>query len=107
MTMPKHTTEGLRLAKLFHDTYERLAPEFGYETRPDTKEFDPESKNGKLMIAVCSEVVTAQQLALLDKVDGLIDEHDPSQGSASKAYWGNTLRQAMTALRSEIKEGTE
>ncbi len=41
----------------FHETYERLAPEFGYETRPDTKAFDPESANGKLMIAVCGEVL--------------------------------------------------
>ena len=46
----------LELAILFHETYERLAPEFGYETREDTKQFDPDSKNGKLMIAVCGEV---------------------------------------------------
>lgn len=42
-------------ARLFHDTYERLAPSFGYETRADTKAFDPNSANGKLMIAVCAE----------------------------------------------------
>lgn len=46
------------IAKMFHDTYERLAPEFGYETREDTKEFDPESANGKLMIAVVDEVIS-------------------------------------------------
>jgi hypothetical protein len=45
------------LARLFHEVYERRAPEFGYETRPDTKEFDPHSRNGRLMIAVCAEVV--------------------------------------------------
>jgi len=45
------------LAILFHETYERLAPEFGYETREDTKEFDENSKNGKLMIAVCDEIL--------------------------------------------------
>ncbi len=44
-------------AKLFHDTYERLAPDFGYETREDTKEFDPESPNGKLMTAVVGEIM--------------------------------------------------
>lgn len=49
----------LRAAMLFHDTYERLAPSFGYETRPDTKAFDPESPNGRLMIAVCGEVLAA------------------------------------------------
>ena len=47
----------LDLATLFHKTYERLAPSFGYETRPETCEFNPESNNGKLMIAVCTEIL--------------------------------------------------
>ena len=47
------------LARLFHATYERLAPEYGYETRPDTKDFDPESKNGRLMVRVCAEISNA------------------------------------------------
>ena len=49
----------LELAIKFHDTYERLAPQFGYETRKDTKIFDPDSANGKLMIAVCGELLSA------------------------------------------------
>jgi hypothetical protein len=47
----------LDLAKLFHETYERLAPSFGYTTRPETREFDPESPNGRLMVAVCGEIL--------------------------------------------------
>jgi hypothetical protein len=47
------------LARFFHDTYERLAPAFGYSTREDTKNFDPESLNGRLMIAVCEEILAA------------------------------------------------
>ncbi len=47
---------GLETAKKFHEVYERLAPMFGYKTRTDTKEFDPDSPNGRLMIAVCTEV---------------------------------------------------
>jgi hypothetical protein len=47
----------LELAILFHETYERLAPSFGYETRTDTRVFDLESKNGKLMVAVCGELL--------------------------------------------------
>jgi len=47
----------LELAVLFHQTYERLAPSFGYETRTDTRQFDPESKNGRLMVAVCGEIL--------------------------------------------------
>ena len=45
------------LARAFHDAYERLAPDFGYETRDDTKQFDPESPNGLLMMAVVKEVM--------------------------------------------------
>jgi hypothetical protein len=45
------------IAIRFHETYERLAPDYGYETRKDTREFDPDSANGKLMIAVCNEVM--------------------------------------------------
>lgn len=48
--------DALKLAQKFHEVYERLAPSFGYETRIDTKIFDPGSKNGKLMVAVCQVV---------------------------------------------------
>lgn len=46
-----------QLARNFHETYEALAPSFGYETRPETREFDPLSANGKLMIAVCAVIL--------------------------------------------------
>lgn len=42
-----------QLARKFHETYERLSPAFGYTTRQETRQFDPTSPNGKLMIAVC------------------------------------------------------
>ena len=45
------------LAILFHNKYEELAPKFGYETRMETKEFKKDSNNGKLMIAVCREIL--------------------------------------------------
>lgn len=54
---PKNETLALALAVKFHDVYERLAPRFGYETRPDTKKFNPDTPNGKLMIAVCAELL--------------------------------------------------
>ena len=41
-------------ARRFHDEYERQAPEFGYVTRTETREFDPTTPNGRLMVAVCS-----------------------------------------------------
>lgn len=47
----------VNMAKEFHDVYETLAPHFGYETREDTKIFDEDSDNGKLMIAVCKIII--------------------------------------------------
>jgi hypothetical protein len=48
-----------RLAEAFHAIYERLAPSFGYETRAETRAFKPASPNGKLMIAVCAEILAS------------------------------------------------
>ena len=45
-------------ARQFHNLYEKYAPEFSYETRKDTKEFDPKSPNGQLMIKVCNEIIS-------------------------------------------------
>ena len=55
------TLEEVELAILFHNTYERLAPSFGYETRVDTKLFETTTPNGMLMIAVCKEIIKWQQ----------------------------------------------
>ena len=55
------------LAILFHNTYEILAPKFGYETREDTKNFDENSSNGKLMIAVCEVVLKVMRDELRDE----------------------------------------
>jgi hypothetical protein len=48
-----------RLAEEFHAVYERLAPWFGYETRKATRGFSPHTPNGRLMIAVCGEILDA------------------------------------------------
>jgi hypothetical protein len=57
----KETLEEVQLAILFHNTYENLAPNFGYETRADTKSFETTTPNGMLMIAVCKEIIKWQQ----------------------------------------------
>lgn len=70
------------LARLFHDTYEKLAPTFGYETREDTKQFDPTSPNGKLMIAVAgviNDTYTAHQVE--DSKEPWIIRLGPVRGS--------------------------
>jgi hypothetical protein len=47
----------LQLAQEFHDAYERLAPSFGYETRTETRQFDPTTPNGRLMVAVAEHIL--------------------------------------------------
>lgn len=54
----------LGLATAFHEIYESLAPSFGYETREETREFDPESKNGRLMVATCAEILCRFQIGI-------------------------------------------
>ena len=44
------------LAQKFHEEYERLAVLFQYETRVETRTFDPKSRNGLLMIAVTDKI---------------------------------------------------
>jgi hypothetical protein len=49
------------LAQRFHETYERLAPDFGYETRRESAvpwDEVPEA-NKALMTAVCGELLKA------------------------------------------------
>ena len=50
--------EILEITKKFHYTYEKLASEYTYETREDTKIFDINSNNGKLMYATVNEIVS-------------------------------------------------
>ncbi len=55
-------TRAERLAREFHEAYERLAPRYGYCTREQTRHFDPRSRNGRLMIAVCGELLSRARL---------------------------------------------
>jgi hypothetical protein len=57
-------------ARLFHEAYERLAPQYGYETRPETKVFDATSPNGQLMIAVMTEI-SAETAAMQAELETL------------------------------------
>lgn len=44
--------------EMFHYTYEMLALNFGYETRKDTKKFDFDTPNGKLMYATVEKIIS-------------------------------------------------
>ena len=58
------------LARLFHETYERLAPEFGYETRPESAtSWDRVPDNNKHLMTATAEVVITE-LADRYGVDG-------------------------------------
>ena len=54
------------LARRFHEIYERLAPSFGYETRTETRAFEPTTPNGRLMIAVTDEIEDALQARITE-----------------------------------------
>lgn len=48
-----------QLAQRFHETYERLAPQFGYETRRASAKpwAEVPENNRQLMTAVCAEML--------------------------------------------------
>ena len=47
-----------KYTEMFHYTYEMLALNFGYETRKDTKKFDFDTPNGKLMYATVEKIIS-------------------------------------------------
>lgn len=60
-----------RLARIFHERYEALAPFYGYQTRPESAvdwERVPEA-NRRLMVHVCRQVLTRIEEGELDDPD--------------------------------------
>lgn len=55
------------LARAFHALYEELAPQFGYATRVETRTFDPQSPNGRLMIEVCKRLLTCVAVTITER----------------------------------------
>lgn len=115
--------DAVALARKFHETYERLAKHFGYTTREDARQFDPDSVNGRLMIATCKEIMErgpvalAVQLALeraakvlRKRLDGIYEEHsyqeeDTGAVVVERAYDGQSeileeMEEAILALSS-------
>lgn len=69
----------------FHETYERLAPSYGYETRADTKQFDPDSQNGQLMRAVMRDLVLPLVSALERLRKATLDDREDISAARSDA----------------------
>ncbi len=102
-------TEAERLARQFHHAYESFAPNFGYETRPETRTFDPASVNGRLMIAVCEAVMPAELRRLAAEVEALRDALHcislASQDSSSTREGMGLYARAKLAAMKEQKHG--
>lgn len=56
-SIEKAYPEAYRLARKFHELYEEQAPFFGYVTNPNSREFYPNSNNGRLMAYVCKNII--------------------------------------------------
>lgn len=79
--------EILEITKKFHDTYEKLASEYTYETREDTKVFDINSNNGKLMYATVNEIVSP----ILKENKILRENAENNDKVVDKVNWKNQL----------------
>lgn len=57
-----HEASSEAIAQAFHETYERLAPEFGYRTREASAKpwAEVPEQNKRLMIAVVKELIDEQ-----------------------------------------------
>jgi len=82
--------EAYKWARTFHDLYEKSAPMFGYETRKETKEFDPKSPNGRLMAYVCFNLIN----------QAIAEERARVRGEIKKIerYYGNPIGKTMIYL---------
>lgn len=86
-----------QIAAEFHETYERLAPQFGYETREETRQFDPDSPNGKLMIAVCRAIIPVIQADEREECAKIVDEYGVTKATLGPALI--TRKAIATAIR--------
>ena len=60
MTIEEAYPEAYRLARRFHELYEPYASGFGNTTKGSTKEFDPNSPEGRLLAYVCQTIVSEE-----------------------------------------------
>ncbi len=108
------------MAKLFHDTYEKLAPDFGYKTREASAKpwFEIPENNRKLMIAVAEKVLSVQKkqteddcienCAVVDRNEQLEAENKEQQtGLNRQANIENNLLAKIKALQSQLGKATE
>ena len=96
--------EILEITKKFHDTYEKLASEYTYGTREDTKVFDINSNNGKLMYATVNEIVSP----ILKENKILRENAEHNDKVVDKVNWENLkLKEQVDYLRRSIERKEE
>ena len=99
--------EILEITKKFHDTYEKLASEYAYETREDTKVFDINSSNGKLMYATVNEIVSPilkenkKQKEVIDKAIEYIEENKLNTNKISEMLCGSEVMTLLEILKGD------
>ena len=102
--------EILEITKKFHDTYEKLASEYTYETREDTKVFDINSNNGKLMYATVNEIVSPilkenqKYKEVIDKAIEYIEENKLNTNKISEMLCGNEVMTLLEILKGDSNE---
>ncbi|MFB6392600.1 hypothetical protein [Polymorphospora lycopeni] len=90
-SMPPHaqvTPE--RVAQLFHETYERLAPEYGYRTREASAKpwAEVPEQNRALMVATCAEVLATLGTAGPARAQGGVLAEIAAERARQDAKWG-------------------
>jgi hypothetical protein len=80
------------LARRFHETYERLAPQFGYETRPASAKpwAEVPEANRQLMVAVAREILqAADPTPSPDGREAAPDAPGPALAHQLETWWGH------------------
>ncbi len=110
-----------QLGKLFHDTYEFLAPSFGYKTREASAKpwKDVPEQNRRLMIAVAEKILLVLNEQLQAKLDtakeeikrlraALQDLYDEQNGPPllrDELSWQAAMDKAEKLLESDHEKG--
>nr|DAF02465.1 MAG TPA: hypothetical protein [Bacteriophage sp.] len=96
--------EILEMTQKFHDTYEKLASEYAYKTREDTKVFDINSNNGKLMYATVNKIVSPILKENQDLKKQLHDASIQIQELIEKDIWCPSNCEKLEKLQKENKK---
>ena len=91
------------LAKTFHEVYEKLAPAYGYETNKETRIFDKNSRNGKLMIATCEGILNMLDSELISEIEKKM-EKEAQQKSKQNRVFHQGRYDLLTEIINLIKE---